>query len=79
MNGQRFTVSSSSTSSHLVLSVPVGDVMHLHAFGRNIIVLSSHQAATDLLDKRGANYSDRPKMVIIELSVYIAHSTRCGH
>ncbi|KAJ6555591.1 cytochrome P450 [Mycena vulgaris] len=44
-----------------------GDVIHLHSFGRNIIVLNSQQAATDLLDKRGANYSDRPKMVIIEL------------
>ncbi|KAJ6570526.1 cytochrome P450, partial [Mycena vulgaris] len=44
-----------------------GDVIHLHSLGRNIIVLNSHQAATDLLNKRGANYSDRPKMTIIEL------------
>ncbi|KAJ6570546.1 cytochrome P450 [Mycena vulgaris] len=44
-----------------------GDVFYLSSFGRNIVVLSSHQAATELLDKRGANYSDRPKMVIIEL------------
>ncbi|KAJ7691367.1 cytochrome P450 [Mycena rosella] len=44
-----------------------GDVVHLHSLGRNIIVLNSQKAATELLDKRGANYSDRPRMVIIEL------------
>ncbi|KAJ6570601.1 cytochrome P450 [Mycena vulgaris] len=44
-----------------------GDVIHLHSLGRDVIVLNSHQAATDLLDKRGAIYSDRPKMVISEL------------
>jgi hypothetical protein len=41
----------------------------LHSFGRSIIVLNSNQAATDLLDKRGTNYSDRPKMLILEMYV----------
>ncbi|KAJ7601748.1 cytochrome P450 [Mycena rosella] len=44
-----------------------GDVIHLHSFGRSIIVLNSVEAATELLDKRGANYSDRPRMLIVEL------------
>ncbi|KAE9390849.1 cytochrome P450, partial [Gymnopus androsaceus JB14] len=44
-----------------------GDVIHLHSFGRSIVVLNSNEAAIELLDKRGANYSDRPKMLILEL------------
>ncbi|KAF4596839.1 hypothetical protein EYR38_008230 [Pleurotus pulmonarius] len=39
-----------------------GDVMHLKILGRNMIVLNSVQAATDLLEKRSALYSDRPNM-----------------
>ncbi|GJE86823.1 cytochrome P450 [Phanerochaete sordida] len=37
-----------------------GDVLHLDLLGKSIIVLNSHEAANDLLDKRSANYSDRP-------------------
>ncbi|KAH9977451.1 cytochrome P450 [Russula compacta] len=44
-----------------------GDVIHLHSFGRNIVVLNSNQAAVDLLDKRGTTYSGRPKMLILEM------------
>lgn len=36
------------------------DVVRLHGFGVNIIVLDSFQAAVDLLDKRSSIYSDRP-------------------
>lgn len=35
--------------------------MHLNAFGKSIIVLSSEEAARELLDKRSANYSNRPE------------------
>ncbi|KAL4253122.1 hypothetical protein AB1N83_012925, partial [Pleurotus pulmonarius] len=41
-----------------------GDVIHLRVLGRDIIVLNSVQAATDLFDKRGGLYSDRPNFVI---------------
>ncbi|KAF4570982.1 hypothetical protein EYR36_008309 [Pleurotus pulmonarius] len=41
-----------------------GDVMHLKVFGRNMIVLNSVQAATDLLEKRSAKYSDRPNVTV---------------
>ncbi|KAF9456702.1 cytochrome P450 [Collybia nuda] len=44
-----------------------GDVLHLHFPGRSVIVLNSIQAATDLLDNRSPNYSDRPSFVILEM------------
>lgn len=34
--------------------------MHLSVFGRSIVLLSSPEVITDLLEKRGAIYSDRP-------------------
>ena len=36
-----------------------GDVVHLDALGTPMIVLGTHEAAIDLLEKRSANYSDR--------------------
>ncbi|KAG6902622.1 hypothetical protein C0995_014228 [Termitomyces sp. Mi166 len=44
-----------------------GDVMYLEILGRPIIVLNSVEAAVDLLDRRSANYSDRPYFPIFEL------------
>ncbi|KDQ25622.1 hypothetical protein PLEOSDRAFT_1078104 [Pleurotus ostreatus PC15] len=41
-----------------------GDVMHLKVLSHNIIVLNSVEAATDLLEKRSALYSDRPNMTV---------------
>jgi hypothetical protein len=37
-----------------------GDVIHLSILGRPMIVLNSVEAAVELLEKRGSNYSDRP-------------------
>ncbi|KAH9925321.1 cytochrome P450 [Fomitopsis serialis] len=39
-----------------------GDIMHLSALGNSIILLTSRQAISDLLEKRGHIYSDRPIM-----------------
>ncbi|KAF9458164.1 cytochrome P450 [Collybia nuda] len=44
-----------------------GDVMHLHFLGRSVIVLNSAKAAVDLMDKRSANYSDRPHFALFEM------------
>ncbi|KZT32443.1 hypothetical protein SISSUDRAFT_1028479 [Sistotremastrum suecicum HHB10207 ss-3] len=41
-----------------------GDVVHVSALGRHIIVLNSHEAALDLLDKRSAFYSERPTLTM---------------
>lgn len=37
--------------------------MYITALGRGILVLNSHKAATDLLDRRGHIYSDRPRFI----------------
>lgn len=41
-----------------------GPVMHLSMGGQPLVVLSTHQAAHDLLNRRSARYSDRPRMVM---------------
>ncbi|KAF4577406.1 hypothetical protein EYR36_005394 [Pleurotus pulmonarius] len=44
-----------------------GDIMHLHTLGFHLVVLDSREAAIDLLEKRGAIYSDRPYLRAFEL------------
>ncbi|KAK1765113.1 cytochrome P450 [Phialemonium atrogriseum] len=41
-----------------------GPVMHLSMGGQPLIILSTHQAAHDLLNRRSARYSDRPRLVM---------------
>ncbi|RDB17679.1 hypothetical protein Hypma_001255 [Hypsizygus marmoreus] len=51
-----------------------GDVIHLDLLGRSLIILNGVQAAVDLLDKRSANYSDRPRFVVLELLGFVNHT-----
>lgn len=44
-----------------------GDVLYFNTLGQHVVVLNSVQAAVDLLDKRGANYSDRPRFTLFEV------------
>ncbi|KAH7097916.1 cytochrome P450 [Auriculariales sp. MPI-PUGE-AT-0066] len=44
-----------------------GDVVHVSALGRHIVILSSLNAVNDLLVKRGSNYSDRPVVPMMDL------------
>ncbi|CDO69014.1 hypothetical protein BN946_scf184834.g21 [Trametes cinnabarina] len=37
-----------------------GDVFYLEILGRKIVIVNSYAAAKELMDKRSANYSDRP-------------------
>ncbi|KAI9061908.1 cytochrome P450 [Trametes sanguinea] len=41
-----------------------GDVVYVKFFNRPTLILNSIEAARDLLDKRSAKYSDRPRMVL---------------
>ncbi|KAF9450380.1 cytochrome P450 [Macrolepiota fuliginosa MF-IS2] len=41
-----------------------GDVVYLHVLGQGLVFLNSAEAAFDLLDKRGAIYSDKPQLVM---------------
>jgi hypothetical protein len=45
----------------------IGDVIYLRVLNRDIIVLNSAKVATDLLEKRGENYSERPKNMIFDM------------
>jgi len=48
-----------------------GDVVYIHILGKPVIVLNSVQAAVDLLEKRSANYSDRPRFVVLEMMGWV--------
>lgn len=40
-------------------SCTIGEIVYLNAFGQPMVVLGTHEAALDLLEKRSSNYSDR--------------------
>lgn len=42
-----------------------GPIMYLNMAGQHFVVLSSNQAAQDLLTRRGAQYSYRPRRVMV--------------
>ncbi|EKM48707.1 uncharacterized protein PHACADRAFT_108423 [Phanerochaete carnosa HHB-10118-sp] len=44
-----------------------GDVMYFNILGKSLVVLSSHEAASDLLEKRSAIYSSRPPSTVHEM------------
>lgn len=48
-------------------SPPDSDVIHVQVLGKHMICLNSIKAATDLLDRRGANYCDRPRFTLFEV------------
>lgn len=43
------------------------DILSFNVLGQPVVVLNSVRAAVDLLDKRGANYCDRPRFVLFEV------------
>ena len=45
-------------------SVRIGDVTYINALGQEMIILNSSKAAVEILDKRSANYSDRPVIMM---------------
>ncbi|GJE94425.1 cytochrome P450 [Phanerochaete sordida] len=49
------------------LAKQYGDVMYFNLLGKQFVVLSSHAAATDLLEKRSAIYSSRPYLPLHNL------------
>ncbi|OCH88068.1 cytochrome P450 [Obba rivulosa] len=48
-------------------SLKYGPVVHLRVLGQSIVILNTAKAASDFLDARSANYSDRVRSVIIPL------------
>lgn len=59
--GERHTVHYRTQSSLLLIFIHcVGDICSVTVLGQTIILLNSAQIACDMLDKKGAIYSDRP-------------------
>lgn len=48
------------------------DVIYTNVLGQHMICLNTEKAAADLLDRRGANYCDRPRFTLFEVFVYPA-------
>lgn len=42
-----------------------GELVYLHIFSQGIIFVNSPEAASDLLDKRGSIYSDKPQFTMV--------------
>ena len=42
----------------------IGEVTYVNVLGKKVIFLNSSKAAVDLLDKRSADYSDRPILMM---------------
>ena len=51
--------------------VNLGDVLHLSVLGKSIVVLNTEEAAFELLDKRSAIYSDRPRFPMQDLYAFV--------
>ncbi|KAL3594210.1 hypothetical protein FPOAC2_08515 [Fusarium poae] len=43
------------------------DIIHVRSLGRSTIVLHSAEVAKDILEKKGANFCDRPRFTLLEV------------
>jgi hypothetical protein len=59
------------------LTRTAGDVLSFHILGQVIVVLNTVKATRDLLEKRGAIYSDRPVMPFYDMCVLAPSIVRC--
>jgi hypothetical protein len=41
-----------------------GDITYLNILGTNMLILNTQEAAVALLDKKGANYQNRPRIIL---------------
>ena len=55
-----FVPSMMRTAAHNV----VGDVVYLEVFGQPMVLLGTHDAAKDLLERRSSKYSDKPPFIM---------------
>jgi cytochrome P450 len=51
--------------NHVSFLIAGDDIISLNIMGNTMIVLNSLKAVSDIFDKRGSNYSDRPDMPMI--------------
>ncbi|KAK7397587.1 hypothetical protein QQX98_013046 [Neonectria punicea] len=43
------------------------DIIHVKSLGQSIVILNSVDAARDVLERKGANFCDRPKFTLLEV------------
>ncbi|KAI5857361.1 cytochrome P450 [Durotheca rogersii] len=43
------------------------DIVYFNVLGHHVVVLNTQKVANEILDKRGANYQDRPRFVLFEV------------
>jgi hypothetical protein len=60
--------------SRSMISMPVGDLVHLQVGGQSIILINTHEAAFDLFEKRSSTYSDRADFIMVN-ELYACLST----
>ncbi|KAF8531880.1 cytochrome P450 [Gautieria morchelliformis] len=52
-----------------------GDIVYFNVLGKSIVSINSYKVANDLLDKKGAIYSDRPRLPMIkELRIFYSQA-----
>jgi hypothetical protein len=44
-----------------------GDLTYLNVAGQPVVIINSRKVAADLLDRRSAKYSDRPRNAVIDI------------
>jgi hypothetical protein len=54
-----------------MISSPTGDLISVRAFGQLSIVVNTSKASKELLGRRSANYSDKPRLAMLELCVLL--------
>ncbi|KAH9487255.1 Cytochrome P450 monooxygenase COX2 [Psilocybe cubensis] len=73
--GNLFDVPNPLDSPHIVYDQwfkKYGDMIYIEVLGQSLLILGSLQRATDLLDKRSSNYSDRMRMpMVLELMNWV--------
>lgn len=73
-DGRKTMVSPPSILPSSLLMCISGDVIYLSFINKPIIVLNSAEAARDLLQKRGAIYSDRPVSTLYKMCACLSYS-----
>lgn len=69
-SGYRQTIGQSSTVNQVLFSLgdctqlTLGDVVYLHILGISLVFLNTKDAVSDLLDRKGSIYSDKPSLVM---------------
>lgn len=51
----------------LILVLKDSDIIHVRSLGRSTVVLNSADVAKDILEKKGANFCDRPRFTLLEV------------